>query len=137
MGGNEARAQSCGSPSSSVPGAGRYLKAFDRCFGMGFPLSSQICRGAALASVTISDDSYRHRMIAFDMTKRFVFDLDDDRRAKLEAYRARMGLRSLAAALHSLIDHSETVVREHAGQPATGVVPHAPPIGVRSEEPKL
>lgn len=40
------------------------------------------------------------------MTKRFVFDLDDERREKLEAYRARRGLRSFKEALHDLIDGS-------------------------------
>lgn len=44
------------------------------------------------------------------MTKRFVFDLDDERRALLEAYRARNGLRSLAGALHHLIDGSAAPV---------------------------
>lgn len=56
------------------------------------------------------------------MTKRFVFDLDEPRREKLEAYRAKMGLRSLAAALQSLIDNADSVARERASQPAVGVV---------------
>jgi hypothetical protein len=43
------------------------------------------------------------------MTKRFVFDLSDERRDALEAYRARNGLRSLAGALHHLIDNAALI----------------------------
>lgn len=63
------------------------------------------------------------------MSKRFIFDLSDERRAGLEQYRARMGLRSLAEALQSLIDNREAIIREKASQPPIGVIPSAPAIG--------
>lgn len=42
-------------------------------------------------------------------TPRFVLDLNEERRALLEDYRARNGLRSLAGAVHRLIDGTKPV----------------------------
>ena len=62
--------------------------------------------------------------------KRFVFDLGDDRRAALEAYRARSGLRSLTEALHRLIDNAD----QKPGRPVN-VADELRAMAVRDNEP--
>lgn len=43
------------------------------------------------------------------MTGRMIFDISDEDRARLEAFRSRMGLRSQAEALRLLINRSDDI----------------------------
>lgn len=56
---------------------------------------------------------------------RFIFDLSDERRERLEDYRAANGLRSLAAAVQHLIDNAGPVLKIYSGTSPAGQKPTA------------